>query len=129
MAVADAGLDRGNRGLLDDQASWQTADLVSDGDPVIVYGPKPDANGNFSYANGVRAYYSSLASYKPGRSPYPPNKAPELLAVAYSDDNGATWSAPVIATVKENPNDFNDSARSRDGGSPARPAGFCSRPT
>jgi hypothetical protein len=105
---SDGGATWINRGLLDDQPSWIASDLVSDGDPVIVYGPKPGVNGNFSYANGVRAYYSSLASYKPGRSPYPPNKAPELLAVAYSDDNGATWSAPVIATVKENPNDFND---------------------
>jgi hypothetical protein len=104
----DGGATWTNHGLLDDQASWQAGDLVSDGDPVIVYGPKPDANGNFSYANGVRAYYSSLASYKPGRSPYPPNKAPELLAVSYSDDNGLSWSAPVIATIKENPNDFND---------------------
>lgn len=104
----DGGQTWANQGLLDDQASWQAADLVSDGDPVIVYGPKPDGNSGFSYANGARAYYATLASYKSGHSPYPPNKAPELLAVAYSDDNGLTWSAPVIATVKRNPNDFND---------------------
>jgi hypothetical protein len=97
-----------NHGLLDDQASWQASDLISDGDPVIAYGPKPGPDGKFSYDNGVRAYYSTLASYKPGRSPYPPNNAPELLAVSYSDDNGLTWSAPAIATVKDNPNDFND---------------------
>lgn len=103
----DGGNTWVNRGLLDDQPGWQASDLISDGDPVIVYGPKPGGNG-FSYANGVRAYYATLASYKSGRSPYPPNKAPELLAVSYSDDNGATWSAPVIATVKKNPNDFND---------------------
>ncbi len=104
---SDGGQTWVNRGLLDDQASWIAADLVSDGDPVIVYGPKPGPSG-FSYANGVRAYYASLASYKSGRSPFPPNKAPELLAVSYSDDNGLTWSAPVIATIKKNPNDFND---------------------
>jgi hypothetical protein len=97
-----------NRGLLDDQASWVASNLVSDGDPVIVYGPKPNGSGGFSYANGTRAYYASLASYKLGSSPFPPNKAPELLAVSYSDDNGATWSAPVIASTKKNPNDFND---------------------
>jgi hypothetical protein len=105
---SDGGRSWTNRGLLDDQPSWQAADLVSDGDPVISYGPKPTADGGFSYANGARAYYSSLASYKPGRSPYPPGKAPELLAVSYSDDDGLTWSTPVIATVKRNPNDFND---------------------
>ncbi len=88
---SDGGLTWTNRGLLDDQASWKASDLVSDGDPVIVYGPKPGANG-------VRAYYATLASFKPGRSPFPPQKAPELLAVSFSDDNGLTWSAPVIAT-------------------------------
>jgi hypothetical protein len=105
---SDAGRTWTNRGLLDDQPSWKTSDLISDGDPVISFGPKPGKDGKFSYANGVRAYYSSLASYKPGRSPYPPNKAPEALAVSYSDDNGVTWSAPVVATTKDNPNDFND---------------------
>ncbi len=105
---SDGGKTWTNRGLLDDQPSWIASDLVSDGDPVMVYGPKPGAGGGFSYANGVRAYYATLASYKPGHSPFPPNKAPELLAVSYSDDNGLIWSAPVIATVKRNPNDFND---------------------
>ena len=97
-----------NRGLLDDQPSWMNSDLVSDGDPVIVYGPKPDGLGGFSYANGARAYYATLASYKNNAGSYPPNKAPEYLAVSYSDTNGATWSAPVLATTKDNPNDFND---------------------
>ena len=105
---SDGGTTWVNRGLLDDQASWIASALVSDGDPVIVYGPKPSGGGHFSFASGARAYYATLASYKEGRSPYPPNKAPELLAVSYSDDNGLTWSAPVIATVKKNPNDFND---------------------
>ncbi|MER5915597.1 sialidase family protein [Streptomyces sp. NPDC001982] len=105
---SDGGATWNNRGLLDDQLSWKNSDLISDGDPVISYGPRPGPDGTFSYKNGVRAYYSSLASYKPGRSPYPPNKAPELLVVAHSDDNGKTWSAPTVATVKDNPNDFND---------------------
>lgn len=99
-----------NRGLLDDQASWIASPIVSDGDPVIMYGPKPDATApkGFSYANGARAYYATLASYKDNVGPYPANKAPEYLAVSYSDDNGLTWSAPVLATTKNNPNDFND---------------------
>jgi len=105
---SDDGKTWTNRGLLDDQASWKASKLVSDGDPVIVYGPKPATGGGFSYANGARAYYATLASYKPGMSPYPPQKAPELLAVSFSDDNGLTWSAPVLGTTKSNPNDFND---------------------
>ena len=36
---------------------------------------------------------------------------------------------PVFSRPHSNPNDFSDSARSRDGGSPARLAGRCSRPT
>jgi hypothetical protein len=105
---SDGGLTWTNKGLLDDQASWIASDFVSDGDPVLVYGPKPTSNGSFSYASGARAYYASLASYKTGRSPFPPQKAPELLTVSYSDNNGATWSAPVVAVTKENPNNFND---------------------
>jgi len=104
----DGGTTWSNLGLLDDQAGWAASDLISDGDPVIVWGPKPGNTGNFSYANGARAYYASLASYKTGHSPYPPQKGPELLALSYSDDNGTTWSAPVIAVVKDNPNNFND---------------------
>jgi hypothetical protein len=105
---SDGGKHWTNRGLLDDQQSWKDSALISDGDPVVVFGPKPMRGGAFSYDEGARAYYATLASYKDGRSPFPPNKAPELMAVSWSDDNGVSWSAPVVATVKDNPNDFND---------------------
>jgi hypothetical protein len=105
---SDGGKTWTNRGLLDAQVGWKASALVSDGDPVIVYGPKPDGHGGFSYAHGARAYYAGLASFKPGRSPFPPNKAPELIAVSFSDDNGLTWTAPVVAATKANPNNFND---------------------
>lgn len=104
---ADGGATWTNRGMLDAQAGWRRSPFVSDGDPVIVYGPRPGPGG-FSWDNGARAYYASLASHKPGRSPYPLARSPELLVVSWSDDNGATWSAPSVATVKRNPNDFND---------------------
>ena len=111
-ASSDGGVTWTNLGVLDDQATWVASPFVSDGDPVIVYGPKPDGNGGFlPYTSGARAYYASLASYKAGQSPFTsnPNKAPpELIVVSYSDDNGVTWSAPVIAFTKENPNNFND---------------------
>src|SRR5437870_1794978 len=32
--------------------------LVSDGDPVVVFGPKIGVNGAFSFAKGARAYYA-----------------------------------------------------------------------
>jgi hypothetical protein len=54
---SDGGSTWTNRGLLDDQPSWRASDLISDGDPVISFGPKPGKDGKFSYANGVRAYY------------------------------------------------------------------------
>jgi hypothetical protein len=106
----DAGRTWTNRGLLDDQPSWRSSPYVSDGDPVIVFGPKPDVSAprGFSYANGARAYYVGLASYKGGQSPVPPQKAPELIVVSHSDDGGVTWSPPVRATTKNNPNTFND---------------------
>ncbi len=76
--------------------------LVSDGDPVVAFGPKPDHNGDFTYANGARAYFGSLAS-----SPSAP-ASQELLAVSSSDDGGATWSGPRLATNRDNPVDLND---------------------
>jgi hypothetical protein len=98
---SDSGTTWVNRGLLDDQASWQGKGVVSDGDPVIAYGPKPDVAGRFSWANGARAYYSSLASIAGA-------KGTEAIIVSTSDDNGTTWTAPVLATTKTSAVNFND---------------------
>lgn len=81
---------------------YPSAGIVSDGDPVVAFGPKPDGNGGFTYADGARAYFGSLA----GSPTFGPNQ--ELLAVSYSDDKGATWSGPVVATTRDNPVNFND---------------------
>ncbi len=69
---------------------------------MIVYGPRPDSSGSFAsarsadaFTNGTRAYYSSLASFSGGAAEG--NQAPELLTVSISDDDGVTWSNPVVA--------------------------------
>jgi hypothetical protein len=94
---SDSGATWTNRGLLPGFSDYpgDPDQLVSDGDPVIVYGPKPNGSGSFTFANGARAYYAGLASYNSGATPG--NQAPELLTVSRSDDNGTSWSAPVIA--------------------------------
>lgn len=81
---------------------WSSSPLgiASDGDPVVAFGPKPDASGKFSWGNGVRAYFGSLAGCRCNTQ--------ELIAVSYSDDGGETWSDPVLATTRDNPVDFND---------------------
>jgi hypothetical protein len=95
---SDSGATWTNRGLLPGFSDGLGApnQLVSDGDPVIAYGPKPNGSGGFlPFANGARAYYAGLASYNSGARQG--NQAPELLTVSRSDDNGVSWSSPVIA--------------------------------
>jgi hypothetical protein len=108
---SDGGATWTNRGLLPG-FSDNGGSLVSDGDPRLAYGPNPGSDGNFSaergsnsFANGARVYYAGLASYASGESPG--NQAPELLTVSTSDNNGVTWSNPVIG-AKGNGYKFND---------------------
>jgi hypothetical protein len=101
-----------NQSILD---WYPSAGITSDGDPVVAFGPQPDGNGGFSYDNGARAYFGSLA----GSPTFGPNK--ELLAVSFSDDKGATWSGPVVATTKDNPVSFNDKIAIWADSNPASP--------
>jgi hypothetical protein len=78
--------------------------LVSDGDPVIAFGPKL-VNGTFTFSRGARAYYANLAGRSSSNSQGLP--APEVIAVSISDDNGASWFDPVVA-ANSHGNIFND---------------------
>jgi len=105
---SDGGATWTDRGVLDNSPGWVGTPLYSIGDPVLAYGPRPSGHGTFSYANGARAYYSTLAVYQYGLSPYPSTPFKSVVAVSYSDDDGATWSAPVIAESRDNAVNFND---------------------
>jgi hypothetical protein len=91
---ADGGQSWTNRGLLDDYPGWQSSPLVSDGDPVIVYGPRYEPQSRTFSRSSYDAYYESLASYKPGRQRG--NQIPELIVTSRSSDNGASWSGPTV---------------------------------
>jgi hypothetical protein len=105
---SDGGKTWGNRGLLDDQAGWKASDLASAGDPEVVFGPRPSASGGFGYTTGARAYYVTRVSSKDARGPGVGSGGGAFVAVSYSDDNGVTWSAPVLVGGRNNPVDVED---------------------
>jgi hypothetical protein len=91
------------------------AGLVSGGDPAVAFGPKPGANGTFSWANGSRLYYANLAANfpQPAKSEEAFNGF-EAVVVSRTDNvqaaaanDASAWMAPVIAS-KQSSTDFSD---------------------
>jgi hypothetical protein len=86
--------------------------LVSDGDPAVAFGPRPDASGHFSWSNGSRLYYANLTSKLDTASNQETFRGFEAIAVSRTDDvataaqggaaGQAAWMAPVIASRQSN---------------------------
>ena len=87
--------------------------LVSDGDPTLAFGPRPDSRGHFSWVNGARLYYGDLTSNLNAKRSESFRGA-EAVAVSYTDDparaaagTNSAWSSPVVVT-KQNSALFSD---------------------
>jgi hypothetical protein len=86
---------------------YDEASLVADGDPVLVFGPRPDASGNFDWANGSRLYYANLTSnFATSRQDFT-FKGFEAIAVSHADDvagaaadDAGAWSDPAVVTAR-----------------------------
>ena len=90
--------------------------LVSDGDPVVDFGPTPDASGDFSWSNGSRAYYANLTSnFNTVRKEFT-FKGFEAIAVSHADDvaaaaagDSSAWSDPaIVSSQKQSSATFSD---------------------
>ncbi|HEX9117839.1 MAG TPA: hypothetical protein VGA61_17355, partial [Anaerolineae bacterium] len=88
--------------------------LVSDGDPAVAFGPRPDASGKFAWANGSRLYYANLTSNLGATKRDETFKGFEGIAVSRTDNVRAAaagdknaWMPPVFVS-KQSATTFSD---------------------
>jgi hypothetical protein len=92
--------------------------VVSDGDPALAFGPRPDADGHFSWANGSRLYYANLTSSFSAKRSEAGFKGVEAIGVSRTDDvaaaaaggagGKAAWMPPVAITGSQSAAAFAD---------------------
>jgi hypothetical protein len=92
--------------------------LVSDGDPALAFGPRPDANGHFSWANGSRLYYANLTANFSAKRSEAGFKGVEAIGVSRTDNvaaaaaggaaGKAAWMPPVLITGSQSAAAFAD---------------------
>jgi len=93
---------------------YYEAGLVSNGDPGVAFGPKPDAEGHYSWANGSRLYYSNLTEQLDGSGAI---RGVEAIAVSRTDNVAAAaagvqaaWMEPVIVS-RQSSTTFSDKSQ------------------
>jgi hypothetical protein len=117
VAGPDAGCQPLAHGPIGTLPWYYENGLVSDGDPAVAFGPKPAANGTFSWSNGSRLYYANLTSNFGATRSEEAFKGFEAIAVSRTDDAAvaasggaagkAAWMPPVII-AKQSSTTFSD---------------------
>jgi hypothetical protein len=133
VAGTDADVCEVRQGPIGTLPKYDDAGIVSDGDPALVFGPRPGPGG-FSWANGSRLYFANLTSEQIG-SDIDAFRGFEAIAVSRLDfpasidtvaeartraSNGNNWFAPVIVS-KQSETTFSDKEQiwvDQDAGSP-----------
>jgi hypothetical protein len=120
VAGTDTDVCEVRQGPIGTLPQYDGAGLVSDGDPAVVFGPRPGANG-FSWSNGSRLYYANLTSEQIA-SDIDVFRGFEAIAVSRLDfpasvdtvvearirvTNGSNWQQPVIVS-KQSSTTFSD---------------------
>jgi len=92
--------------------------LMSNGDPSLAFGPKPGADGRFSWSNGARLYYANLAGNLSTSRDERAFKGFIAIAVSRTDDVAAAaaggnsgknaWMSPVIVSSRMSSTTFSD---------------------